>query len=259
MPAMLFAGVVALSSCEKNEQDVMNPTFEQGTIAQVLVDSTEVTSYNYNGSSVSQVNHFNEATGELESFEKFVFDASGKLIKSYTHAGSNHTVLSEQNYNYNNSGRLANSTVSYFRGGKTEYSTYTSYDYSSDNKLEKKSSYEGSSAEGKLKSYTTYEVLPNGNYSQEKQFVIDDEGTAKLFSTTTYSYDTNTNPFFAIAEPGTASSPNNLVASSSLVHGSKKTYEYSYTYQYDERGYPTSQTVVSPSGKREVFKYLYSN
>lgn len=259
MPAMLLAGVVALSSCEKNEQDVMNPTFEQGTIAHVLVDSTEVTSYNYNGSTVSKINHFNEESGELESFEKFVMDASGKMIKSFTHAGRNHSVLSEQTYNYDSKGLLANTVVNYFNGGKVEYSAYTAYEYSSDNKLKKKSAYEGSSEEGKLKSYTTYEVLPNGNYSQEKQYVLDDEGSAKLFSTTTYSYDTNTNPFFEIAEPGTASSPNNMIASSSLIHSSKKTYKYSYSYQYDERGFPTSQTVVSPSGKREVFKYMYSN
>ncbi len=259
MPAMLFAGVVMLSSCEKNEQEVMNPEFKQGAITQVLADSTEVTSYIYNGNSVSQINTFNELSGELESFEKFVLDASGKVIQSTTHAGSNNTLLSEQRYNYNSKGLLANTTTHYYSSGKIEYSAYTAFEYTADKKLKKKSVYEGTTKDGLLKSYTTYEVLPNGNYSQEKQYVIDDENIAKLFSTTTYSFDTHSNPFLKIAEPGTASSPNNLMASTSLIHGSKKTYEYSYSYQYDERGYPISQAVVSPSGEQEVYKYLYSN
>ena len=259
MPAMLLAGVVVFSSCEKNEQDVMTPTFEQGSIAHVMVDSTEVTSFNYNGSTVSQINHFNEESGELESFEKFVTDASGKMVKSSTHAANNHAVLSDQTYTYDSKGQLTNSATNYYAAGKVEYSAYATYEYNSDNKLEKKSVYEGATKDGELKSYTTYETLPNGNFGQEKQFVIDSEGTAKLFSTTTYSYDTNSNPFHTIAEPGKASSPNNIVASTLLVHGSGKTYKYSYTYQYDERGYPTSQTVVSPAGNRQTFKYAYSN
>lgn len=259
IPAMLFAGVIALSSCEKNEQEAMEPTFEQGTIAHILVDSAEVTSFKYNGNTVSQINNFNKENGELESFEKFVMDASGKLIKSSTHAGKTHATMSEQTYSYNSKGELENTNTRYFNNGKLVYSSHATYEYNSDNKLTKKSVYEGDSKDGKLKSFTSYEVLPNGNFGQEKQFVIDDEESAKLFSTTTYSYDTNKNPFFEAAEPGKASSPNNLVASSTVVHNSKKTYAYTYSYQYDERGYPTSQAVVTPSGSREKFTYVYSN
>jgi hypothetical protein len=259
MPAMLLAGLVAFTSCEKNEQDVMNPTIKQGSIAQVLADSTEVTSYVYSGSNVSQINNFEELTGAQESIEKFVYDASGRVLESSMHAGSNNALLSEQKYAYNSKGLLTSTTTNYYSSGNIEYSVFTGYEYNSDKKLEKKSVYEGTSADSPLRSYTTYEVLPNGNYSQEKQFVIDDTDTAKLFSTITYSFDTNVNPFYKVAGPGTASSPNNLIASTSLVHGSKKSFTYSYTYQYDERGYPVQQTIVNPSGKREIYRFLYTN
>jgi hypothetical protein len=258
MHAMLFAGVVALSSCEKNNQEEMDPTLEQAKIAQVLVDSNKITSYNYNGNDVSQINHLNEESGELESVEKLIKDASGKVVKVTSHAANNNTVLSEKSFSYDSKGQLANTVTNYYTGGKVVYSSYTSYKYNSESLLEKKSVHEGNSKDGQLKSYTTYQALPNGNYAQEQQYVIDDKGNAVLFSTTSYSYDTNRNPFFGTEEPGKASSQNNVISSTSAVHNSKKTYAYSYNYQYDKQGNPTSQTVVSPSGKREQFTYVYS-
>lgn len=261
LPAMLVFGVVAFSSCDKKEQDTLEPEFEQGTISQIMADSSEVTSYDFAGKQLSQINYYNKATGKLESFEKFVYDAKGKLIKATTHSGSNQAALSEQAYTYNDKGMLTTTASSYFNGGKIEYSSYSKYEYTTDKKLKKKSVFEGTEsadAAAKARSYTTYEVLPNGNYSLEKQYVIDDKGQSKLFSTTTYSFDTTHNPFFEFAEPGTNSSPNNLLASSMLVHGSNKTYKYTYSYTYDDNGYPVSQTVTKPNGDRETFTYVYS-
>ncbi|MFD2514430.1 hypothetical protein ACFSRY_11175 [Pontibacter locisalis] len=262
LPAMLMFGVVAFSSCDKSEQETLEPEFEQGTLSRIMADSSEVTSYDFAGKQVSQVNHYNTTTSKVESFEKFIYDAKGKLIKATTHAGANHAVLSEQAYIYNDKGMLTTTTTSYFNGGKTEYSSYSKYEYTTDKKLKKKTVYEGTEsadAAGIAKSFTTYEALPNGNYTQEKQHVVDDKGKAKLFSTTTYSYDASHNPFFEFAEPGTTSSPNNLLASSTLVHGSNKTYKYTYSYKYDDNGYPVSQTVTKPDGTRETFTYVYSN
>lgn len=261
MPALLMLGVVAFSSCEKQENDTIQPELEQGVISHIMADSAEVTSYNFAGKQLSQVNHYDVETGNLESFEKYERDAKGRVLKSSTYAGSGKTLLSEQGFTYNTNGQLTKSSMAYYSGSKLEYTAYATYEYNTDNKLEKKSIFEGKDGEGegKLKSYTRFEVLPNGNYIQEKQYVIDDKSEAKLFSTTTNSYDSSVNPFHTLAEPGAASSPNNLVASSTVVHNSKKTYKYSYTYTYDERGYPLTQTVVSPNGKSETFKYLYSN
>jgi YD repeat-containing protein len=260
LPAMLLFGVVALSSCEKSEQDKVTPEFEQGTISQILSDSSKITTYNLAGQLVTQVNHYDKESGELESFEKFERDAKGKLTKATIHAGSNHAVLSEQLYTYSVKGILEKTTSSYYNSGKVEYNTFATYKYSADQRLEKKTVFEGTAASenAKAKSYTTYEALPNGNYTQEKQFVVDDKGNAKLFSTTTYSYDANHNPFFEFAEPGTASSPNNLIAANTVVHGSDKKYKYTYTYTYDQSGYPVSQTVVKPNGERETYTYVYS-
>lgn len=261
MPAILFCGVVALSSCEKNEQESVDPEFEQGMISHVMADSSEVTSYAFAGKQLSQVNHYDTKTGKLESFDKYERDGSGKLVKSSTHAAGNHALLSEQKYTYNAHGLLSKTEMAYYKGASLEYSAYATVEYDKDNNLKKKSLYEVSNdkKEATPKSYTTYEVLPNGNYAAEKQYVIDDKGQTSLFSTTTYSYDSNQNPFHAFAEPGSASSSNNIVASSALVHNSEKTYKYTYTYTYDERGYPLTQTVVTPTGKRESFNYLYSN
>ncbi|MBC5993492.1 hypothetical protein [Pontibacter cellulosilyticus] len=258
LPAMLLFGVVALSSCEKSEQESVTPEFEQNTISQVLADSSKVTSYNFAGQTVTQVNHYDKESGEMETYERFERDAKGKLTKVTTHAGANHAVLSVQMYAYSDKGNLARTTSTYYNNGNVEYTSYATYSYKEDQTLEKKSVFEGTGDKGKAKSYTTYEVLPNGNYTQEQQYVIDDKGTAKLFSTTTYSYDTNPNPFFEFAEPGTASSPNNMIAASTTVHGTKKTYKYTYSYTYDEAGYPVSQTVVKPNGKRETYTYVYS-
>jgi hypothetical protein len=260
LPAMLFFGVVAFSSCDEKEKDALQPTFEQGAISHVMVDSSEVTSYNYAGKELSQINYYDKETGELESFEKFIRDSKGNVIKATTHAGNNHAVLSEQDYKYNDKGLLTQTVASYYNGSNLEYSAVTSFEYNAQKDLKKKSVFEGNdAASAKLKSYTTYEALPNGNYSQEKQFVVDGKGKGKLFSTTTYSYDTNQNPFYLHGEPGAAASPNNMTVAATQVHASNKSYRYTYTYKYDERGYPTSQTATSPSGKSETFTYMYSN
>ncbi|MFD2245866.1 hypothetical protein [Pontibacter ruber] len=261
LPAMLFFGVVALSSCEKQENETVDPTLEQGMISHVMVDSAEVTSYKFSGKQLSQINHYNKETGELETFEKFDRDNKGRLYKASTLLASSNALLAEQQYTYNQKGDLTKTTSAYYTGGNMEYSSYATYEYSSDKKLEKKIVFDGSETDkdSKAKSYITYEVLPNGNYSQEKQYIIDEKGDGKLYSTTTYSFDSNLNPFHEISEPGVASSPNNVISASTVVHGSKKTYTYKYSYKYDERGYPLSQTVTNPKGQVETFKYLYSN
>lgn len=261
MPAMLMLGVVAFSSCDKQETETMEPVLEQGALSHILADSAEVTSYNYAGSQLSQVNHYDTESGGLETYEKYERDAKGRLVKSRIFSAGNHVLLSEQEFVYNTSGQLTQSLMTYYNGSKVEYQAYATYKYNADERLEKKTVYEGTPEQenATVKSYTVYEVLTNGNYTQEKQYVMDDNGEAALFSTTTFSFDTNVNPLHEHAEPGTASSPNNLVASSTLVHNSKKTYKYAYTYTYDERGLPLSQTAVTPDGKRQTYQYLYSN
>jgi hypothetical protein len=263
MPAILFCGVVALSSCEKNEQESVNPEFEQGMISQILADSAELSSYSFAGKQLSQVKHYDKESGEVESFEKYERDGNGKLTKVITLAGGNYALLSEQTYTYDSNGKLSKTNMAYYKGGKLEYTAYATFEYNDDKKLEKKSLFEVTTKDGKeeakQKSYTTYEILPNGNFAKENQYVIDDNGTEALFSTTTYSYDTSLNPFHEFSEPGSVSSPNNLISSTAEVRGSKKSYKYAYSYTYDERGYPLTQTVVTPSGNTESYKYMYSN
>ncbi len=261
MPAMLLFGVVALSSCEKNDQESAQPSFDQTNTAlsHVMLDSTEVTSFNVTGQHLSQINHYNPQTGEVESFDKYERDNRGRLVRSTTHAAKGQAVLVERNHTYGDKGQLSNTVTVYFMGGKAEYQTYTSYNYNAANKLSKKSVYDGTDEKGRLKSYTSYEALPNGNYAQEKQFVIDGTGTAKLYSTTTNSFDSNPNPLHSFAEPGAASSVNNLVRSVTEVHNSKKTFTRSYSYEYGENGLPTSQTTTLPNGKAQKFTYVYSN
>ncbi|MHA6249368.1 hypothetical protein ACXYMU_15610 [Pontibacter sp. CAU 1760] len=261
MPALLFCGVVALSSCDRNEQESVNPEFEQGMISHILADSAKVTSYSFSGKQLGQVNHFDEKSGEVESYDRFERDGSGKILKTIAYAAGGQRVLSEQQHSYNSHGLLTKTDLLYFNGDKVEYSAYATYSYDEQNHLQKKSMFEveGDKKDATLKSYTVYEVLPNGNYVSEKQYVVDDKGQTSLFSTTTYSYDNNQNPFHQLAEPGVASSPNNMVASTAVVHSSSKTYQYQYAYTYDERGYPLTQSVVSPSGKRQAYSFLYSN
>ncbi len=259
LPAMLFFGVVALSSCEKTEQDEAMPLMEQGMISHVMVDSAEVTSYNFSGNQLSQVNHYNEETGKVESYEQIERDSKGKVQKIRSHAGDTHALLSEETYTYGDNGNLNSTTSSYYTGTRVEFTTNTTFEFNADNKLVKRSVFEGSGENAQLKSYTTFEVLPNGNYTQEKEYVVNAKGEPVLFSTTTYSYDANINPFHGYSNPATISSPNNIISSRAEMHGSGKVYTYTYSYEYDERGNPTSQTVTGPNGKRETYTYLYSN
>ncbi len=235
---------------------------EQSTLSHVMTDSAEVTSYKFAGSRLSQINHYNKANGEVAHFDKYEYDSKNRVAKSSSYASGNNALLSEQLYTYNTNGELAKTAITYFEGGNAAYASYTTFEYDSNRKLQKKNVFEGeetAEGAGKLKSFTTYETLPNGNYTLEKQYIVDENETAQLFSTTSYSYDTSNNPFFAFAEPGTAVSPNNQISAKTLVHGSKKEYSYTYAYKYDERSFPQSQTVTSPTGKRETFTYLYSN
>ncbi|MCC9138192.1 hypothetical protein ACFSKU_00320 [Pontibacter silvestris] len=265
MHAMLAFSVVAFSSCEKNDDlEVAQPELTQGSISHIMADSVEVTSFNYQGNLLSQSNHYNKETGEVETYDLFEYNSNGQLTKASSYSGSNNALLSEQDYTYNESGLLTKSNSSYYNGSSLVYSSYATYAYNADNKLEQKSVYEVEESkegeeESKLKSYTTFETLPNGNYGTEQQFVMDANNEAKLFSTTTYTYDSNINPLYSYSEPGTAISPNNVVASTVEVHGINKTYNYTFSYMYDERGYPVSQTTTAADGKSETYTYLYSN
>lgn len=269
LPAMFLFSVVALSACDKDEQESVNPMVDpmvspvlqaEGQISHVMMDSAEVTSYNFAGKQLSQLNHYNKETGALESFEKYDRDPKGKVLKASTYTGDSHTLLAEQTFTYGTNGLLNKTLTNYYDGTALAYTAYTTFDYNAGNKLEKKTVFEGEEDKAaEAKSFIKYEVLPNGNYGQEKQYVLNSKGEAVLFSTTTYAYDTNQNPFYAFAEPGKASSPNNLVASTTEVNASKKTYQYKYTYQYDARDFPVSQTVTTPNGKSETYAYLYSN
>ncbi len=258
--AMLLFGVVGLSSCEKSDEEKTKPELEKGTIAEIRAGSSKIKSYIFAGQLVNQVNHYNKQSGELDWFEKLERDTNGKLVKSTVFAGSNHNKLSEQFYTYSVSGNLESTASSYYSGGKLEFSTYTVYEYSKDNSLKKQTVFEGTEVikNAKPRSFTTYDILPEGNYTQEKQFVVDAKGNSKLFSTTTYSYDTNYSPFFEVAEPGTASSLNNLIAASTVVHDTGKKYMYTYSYTYDQKGYPVSQSVTKPNGELEKYTYVYN-
>lgn len=263
MPAMLLFGAAALSSCEKNDQESVMPSFDQSSsassLSHILLDSAEVTSFQVAGQHLNQVNHYNPQTGEVESFDKFERDNNGRLVKSTTVAAKGQSVLVEQVYTYGDKGTLSKAVATYFTGGKPEYQTYTTFAYDAANKLSKKSVHEGADESGRLKSYTTYQALPNGNYAQEQQYVIDGTDTAKLYSTTTNSFDGSPNPLHAFAEPGTASSTNNLVRSVTEVHNSQRTFTRAFTYEYGENGLPTSQTATLPNGKTQKFTYMYGN
>lgn len=260
IPAMLI-GVVAFSSCEKQETESLQPELAQGAVSHVLADSVEVTSYNFVEKQLRQINHYDQETGALESVERYERDGRGRPLEINIVAAPNNSLLSKQAFTYAPNGQLSKSEMTYYNAGNLEYAAYATYEYDAQERLKKKSLFveTGTDKASKLNSYTLYEVLPSGNYVREKLYVIEDNHTAKLFSTTTNSFDSRTNPFQEISEPGTASSPNNLVASTTVVHNAKKTYKYTYSYTYDERGLPLTQTITQPNSKQQTYKYLYSN
>ena len=133
LPAMLVFGAVAFSSCEKRDQESAQPLIEHGTLSHVMMDSAEVTSYRVAGKTLSQVNHYNQQNGEVESFDKFERDNQGRLIKSVTYAGKGQVVLTEQHYTYGDKGQLKKSVSTYFAGGKPEYQSYATYSYNAEN------------------------------------------------------------------------------------------------------------------------------
>lgn len=264
MHALFACGVVALCSCEKNDnQEIAEPDFTQGSISQILADSSEVTSFSYEGKLLSQASYYKKESGELESYDKFEYDSNGRLLKTSTYSGSDNELLLEQTYVYNENGLVSRSNSNYYTGSTLAYSSYTTYEYNTSHKLEKKSVYEveenAESEEGILKTYTTFETLPNGNFSIAQQFVVDANDEAVLFSTTTYSYDTNPNPLYQNAGPGATISSNNVISSTVEVHGTNKTYSYTFSYKYNEYGYPVSQTAKTADGIYETYTYQYNS
>ncbi|NSW93680.1 MAG: hypothetical protein HPY62_03105 [Bacteroidales bacterium] len=152
--------------------------------------------------------------------------------------------------------------------GNTEKSLTKIYEYNSNDQLVKTIFDRNSSTDGEYNEYTfendriTRETMfwngkpssfidffydSKGNLIREEKYMILDDGTQNLLTSTEYEFDNKNNPWLAfrrLMKPGKYTNLNNIVKETYTIHfevsdpAIQKVQVSTYTYTYNHRGYP---------------------
>jgi hypothetical protein len=145
-------------------------------------------------------------------------------------------------YQYNKNGQLIKSISSRPSVNSNEYSEFA---YDSNNRINKQTIYWENVATG----YIEYAYDTKGNLTSEKLYNMPASGPAELVTVTTYTFDSQYNPFRFYSKlpiPGINTNLNNIVKETHTMHvssagDSDKIVETVNTYKYNAMGYPVSK------------------
>lgn len=153
-------------------------------------------------------------------------------------------------YEYSSDGRLIKAVFDRNSSDDGEYTTYT---FEND-RIVKQTMY----WHEKVSSFINYFYDERGNVLREEKYMLLEDGTQQLMTTTEYEYDNRNNPFLAFRRlmiPGKYTNPNNILKETYTLHfevndpSIQKVQVSTSTYEYDLRGYP-----VKVNGEAE---YIY--
>jgi hypothetical protein len=251
----------AFLSCNKEE---LSNTGSSGNtylpiLSKVLIDNQSVNEYSYTALNlISQekskydftVNTYNDK-GLLVTSEYYGNDdlLSSDLKIFETAMNKNEWVTPENGkkvsiitYEYNTNGQLLKSTYSLPSSGSSEYSVFT---YDNNNRISRQTMYWENAATG----YIDYSYDGKKNLIKEILYSMQPNGTAELSTTTTYSFDSQLNPYKPTSRllvPGINTNLNNIIKETYTIHlpsgqGPDKVQIYETSYVYNGMGYPVSK------------------
>ncbi len=140
--------------------------------------------------------------------------------------------------------------------GITEFTDYTLIFYNEGACHISRSEYYDAS--GVLLSYTEYNYTDdNCSYNGKSYSIVD--GLEELSREFEYNYDSQNNPYLSYLLP--FSNTHNIINSENTYSTSGETYSRTYTYEYNEQGYPTARTItltLGSTGETTETEYTYS-
>jgi len=262
-------------SCTK-EGGVQNNTYNDRVQSQ-SIDGTVVTKYLYNeaGKLVGvscrsfYVGYSYDNNERLIKVETAYNLSPGSPISSIWFPGmeekvefmtSNSRVNQYDQYVYDKNGRLSKLERWAYNASKMifEMSSSDSYEYEG-SVLRRTNEHD---LTGKITDYHIFTYDSRGNRINTKSYSCIDPSKPELSSERTFKYDNYKNPFDSRYFGGLDTNANNLVEEniSFSYNGTKRSSKITYSYQYNENGYPVkvSKKEVDPDYKTEYnIEYAY--
>ena len=260
MPANLSAGLLCLIfaiAC-KNDEDVVKPATNTQTcyITKVTFAGTDAITYEYDSQQrLKKANHAKDAVSDQNYYKEYAYDGAGRVVKE-SFKLTDGTLLSYFAFSYSQNNLLEK--ISFYTksvGNTFEHEYDKKITYTNATKIEKIIT---ANPAGPVTHYRQdeYTYDANQNISMVKEYVVN--GTSKINDVTTeYTYDNQNNPYLGATYLGIGAetiSRNNIATEKETFHLSDLTKNYTYTYIYNAKGYPTKQTRQSGNNSLEIIR-----
>lgn len=257
MKISLYLVIIMLAlSCKKEEIGVTANSTGL-LLKQVLVDNQAVLEYTYNSSrlisaekSKVDLTNYTYTNNQLTSTDYFL---NYNILSSDAQVSSNAmnqagwvtAVTTNEggsgSFEYNGSDQLVKATYVSV-SGSSQYSQFT---YGTDGRISKQILFWDNAETGHI----DYTYDASGNLTEEDLYNISASGVSELSTTTTYEFDTSTNPYKAISRlpiPGLYTNTNNITKETYTIvvnseQSTSSVQEIVNTYAYNTKGYPISK------------------
>jgi hypothetical protein len=205
------------------------------------------TNHNYNShNQLVQSNHYFDM--RLTSSTSYVVDEA--LKRTEWVSPENTQKDSYFSFEYNELGRLEKRISNRLN---TDYKWFDIFSFNGAGEIVKRTSYH----ENKVSVYDEYFYDSSGNMKKAERYLILENGTPELQTTTEYEFDNKHNPYLSFSKlmiPGQNTNPNNIVKETYTLHFEvdkfiDKVQIKEYGYEYNLMGYPVKRS--------DGFEYVY--
>ncbi len=249
---MAMGLLVFVSACKKDESSSEDNTVKQKCYLIEAKSESNLTKIEYSNNLVSKISYYEEDT--LSSYS-ICQRNDGILNKILNYEDD--TLKKEQRFTTENN---KITTIKYYRlaasSGQMEINTTIKLFYNTDGQLIKR---ETSNNSGAVYARDEY-IWENSNVVETKTYYdINSTGTLELNETSSFTYDDKQNNANGIGIDFTiqALSKNNVLTITVVEsQGGISNNDTEFTYEYNQKGYPTKETRVS-NGYSSTIDYTY--
>lgn len=264
---IFLAFLLLMSSCDDDNNNP-NPSGGDTCFVTKMQGGNDKTEFVYSNDLLTRVNYDSASTG-ASGYINLERNASKQIIKGQMfEANGNSDVY--VTYEYDNNGSVAKANYFIKDSGSSTFENlfYVGYEYT--NKVLKKTTINFDFGIGAFipVSATEYTLDAKGNITKTMQYevnVANPFGPMQLKGSTEYQYDDKKNPLqvlsYLLIDPQTYSlavsalSGNNITAKVAKDENGATTSSQTYTYEYNEAGYPTKQTTTSGATTQITIDY----